>query len=267
MVTSEPSSLIPFTAHNVLLPDGSRTIPGEILLEEHPFPQAILRTLDVVFPERAPGQYSAVDLGCLEGGHTALIAQAGFSALGIEGRPNNYERCQFVAEELGLEGLRFACDDVHNLEHYGTFDVTFCSGLLYHLDDPIAFLKTVATCTRKLLILHTHFATDEIPLLFPYLSDLTTNEGVPGRWAEEHPETSTEEEIVARRWASLDNKRSFWVEKRHLLQTLIELGFSVVYEQFDSLHHVVDDNYIAENGRSMFVAVKVPGGPVDRSTG
>ena len=61
MVTSESSSLIPFTAHNVLLPDGSRTIPGEILLEEHPFPQAILRTLDLVFPERTPGQYSAVD--------------------------------------------------------------------------------------------------------------------------------------------------------------------------------------------------------------
>jgi hypothetical protein len=30
---------------------------------------------------------------------------------------------------------------------------------------------------------------------------------------------------------------------------------------------VVDDNYIAENGRSMFVAVKVPGGPVDRPPG
>jgi hypothetical protein len=46
------------------------------------------------------------------------------------------------------------------------------------------------------------------------------------------------------------------VEKRHLLQTLIDVGFAPVFEQYDSLHNVIEDDYIAQWGRSLFVAVR-----------
>jgi hypothetical protein len=152
--------------------------------------------------------------------------------------------------------LRFACDDVHNLERYGSFDVTFCCGLLYHLEDPVAFLRMVSRLTRRLLILQTHFATDTVPERFPNLSEVTTNEGVVGRWYLEHADTATDEEMLSDAWSSIGNRRSFWVEKRHLLQTLIDVGFAPVYEQFDALDNVVGDDYIAEWARSLFVAVR-----------
>ena len=249
-------ALVPFTAHNMVLADGSLSIPGEILLEEHPLPKAVLRTLDAFFPRRRDGEFSIVDLGCLEGGYTALFARAGFDALGIDGRPANIERCEFGPGQLGLQGLRFVCDDVHNLAAYGTFDATFCCGLLYHLDDPIAFLRLASKMTRRVLILQTHFATDSVPPRFPNLSELTTHEGVSGRWYSEHPEDATEEEMLSQAWSSIGNRRSFWVEKRHLLQTLVDVGFAPVFEQYDSLYNVVEDDYIAEWGRSLFVAVR-----------
>ena len=74
----------------MVLADGTLSIPGEILLEEHPLPQAVLRTLDAFFPGRRPGEFSVVDLGCLEGGYTALFARAGFATLGIDGRPGQH---------------------------------------------------------------------------------------------------------------------------------------------------------------------------------
>jgi SAM-dependent methyltransferase len=249
--------MVPFTAHNMVLADGSRSMPGEdLLLEEHPLPQAVLKTLDAFFPQRQQGEFSVVDLGCLEGGYTALFARAGFSALGIDGRPLNVARCEFGPGRLGLPDLRFVCDDVHNLAQYGSFDATFCCGLLYHLEDPIAFLRQVSQLTRRVLILQTHFATDSIPVRFPNLSELTTHEGVQGRWYAEHPEDATEEEMLSQAWSSIGNRRSFWVDKRHLLQTLVDLGFAPVFEQYDFLHGIVEDNYIAEWGRSLFVAVR-----------
>jgi len=254
-ITPDPG-MVPFTAHNMLLVDGSPSIPGETLLEEHALPKAILRTLDVFFPQRQNGEFSIVDLGCLEGGYTALFARAGFAALGIDGRPANIARCEYGPGRLGLPSLRFVCDDVHNLERYGSFDATFCCGLLYHLEDPISFLRIVSRVTRRILILQTHYSTDSIPERFPNLSALTEHEGVQGRWHSEHPEDATEEEMLRQAWSSIGNRRSFWVEKRHLLQALIDLGFSPIYEQYDSLYDVVKDDYIESWGRSLFVAVR-----------
>jgi SAM-dependent methyltransferase len=257
MSTTPEGEMVPFTAHNLVLADGTMSIPGEILLEEHPLPQAVLRTLEAFFPNRQNGEFSVVDLGCLEGGYTALFARAGFAALGIDGRQANIDRCEFGPGQLGLPDLRFVCDDVHNLEQYGSFDVTFCCGLLYHLDDPVNVLRMIGNVTRRVLILQTHFSTDEIPARFPNLSEMTSHEGVQGRWYSEHPEDATEEEMLSQAWSSIGNRRSFWVEKRHLLKAMIEAGFSPIYEQYDSLYDVVDDNYIAEWGRSLFVAVRL----------
>jgi hypothetical protein len=62
--------------------------------------------------------------------------------------------------------------------------------------------------------------------------------------------------MLSQAWSSIGNRRSFWIEKRHLLQTLIDVGFAPVFEQYDSLSNVVEDDYIAQWGRSLFVAVR-----------
>ena len=100
-----------FTAHNIELPDGTQTKPGEPLLREWGICTAAMRTLEALVPlgEGAPPR--VVDLGCLEGGYSVEFARAGYDVIGIEGRRSNIEKCEYVAAALDLPNLRFVCDD------------------------------------------------------------------------------------------------------------------------------------------------------------
>src|SRR4051812_22842540 len=176
-----------FTAHNIQLPDGRHTMPGEPLLRDWGICRAALRTLASLVPiDAANAAPPVADLGCLEGGYAVEFARAGYEVVGIEGRRLNVDKCEFVADALRLPSLSFVCDDARNIRSYGSFDAVFCCGLLYHLDSPAAFLKDVAAVTRRVLLLQTHYATldDESWNKFR-LSPLTTHQGRLGRWYQE----------------------------------------------------------------------------------
>jgi hypothetical protein len=137
------------------------------------------------------------------------------------------------------------------------WDAIFCSGLLYHLDHPAHFLHVLGRLTRRVLILQTHYALkDSIPPDFSHrLSELTTHEGNEGRWYLEFADGSPHEEMETALWASYGNRKSFWIERMHLLNTLREAGFPMVFEQFDYLWGGRDD-YIARTNRGLFVAIR-----------
>ncbi len=249
------SELIPFTAHNIQLPDGTLTRPGVPTTAQEPVTRAVLRTLDIFFPPAARTQASIVDLGCLEGGYTVEFARAGFQATGLEARQLNYARCQLVATELGLGNLQFVRDDARNLANYPLFDVIFCSGLLYHLDRPATYLRLLAQRSRRLLILQTHYSLPRsVPPQFQ-LSELVQHDGYWGRWYREFSDDPDPGEVEASNWSSYGNARSFWLERNHLLQAIRDAGFQTVYEQLDFVSNNVTDRYIEEQHRSLFVAV------------
>lgn len=250
------SPLIPFTAHNIELPGGTRTRPGAPLTAAEPVTRAVMRTLDIFFPGPDRKGTSLIDLGCLEGGYTVEFARAGFDAVGLEAREQNLARCQLVADRLGLANLRFVRDDARNLASYPTFDVTFCSGLLYHLDRPATFLKLLASRTRRLLVLNTHYAlASDGPVHFA-ISGLVEHDGYQGRWYREFGEDASPDEVEASNWSSYGNPTSFWLERRHLIQAIRDAGFGTVYEQPDFVASNVSDPYIEEQARSLFVAVR-----------
>lgn len=246
-----------FTAHNVRLADGSQTLPGSPLLADESALKAALRTLELTVPiadETSPPRI--VDLGCLEGGYAAAFAQAGYEALGIEGREDNFRRCQIVEEGLALPNLSFAHDDVRNLRAHGEFDAVFCSGLLYHLDRPVEFIELLGDVARRTVLLNTHYATSSRPRGYR-LSRQATNEGKRGRWYREFSPDADHDEVEAIPWASIGNDRSFWLDKRDLLQSIHDAGFGLVYEQFDFLGDIATSPYIEQHHRSLFVGVKL----------
>jgi SAM-dependent methyltransferase len=235
-----------FTAHNITLDDGTLTIPGSPgLLKDAPLLQFARPFLRLLFPDGFKGR-RLVDLGCLEGGYAVEFARAGFDTLGIEIRLDNFENCQLVKARTSLSNLRFACDDVRNVEQYGTFDVVFCCGILYHLDEPRKFLEKVARVCRRVLIVDTHVATEQSARSFG-LSENTENEGLTGSW---YSEVSEESQRHADKWASWDNPRSFWPEKPALHEAIRQTGFSIVFEC------PIPDPWRESAGRITLVGVK-----------
>ncbi|WP_018630040.1 class I SAM-dependent methyltransferase [Niabella aurantiaca] len=272
-----------FTAHNIRLNGQTTTMPADTpILAESVMWQAIAETVDLFFPkgrEERSGM-KVVDLGCLEGGYTAEFARMGFDALGIEARADNFRNCNLVKENLGLPNLNFVQDDVRNMARYGPFDISLCYGLLYHLNDPVHFLKTVADSTKKLLLLNTHFAPEHDiryylgPVnryfLAPIqkrtrflehqknfrLSPITLHEGYRGRWYKEWNKHANKSKVEKILWASYNNNRSFWLCKKDLTKVLHNAGFKHVFEQFNFTGDLVPDHYTSRYNRTMFVALK-----------
>ncbi len=246
-----------FTAHNIVLPDGSQTRPAATVLAESELARSALRMATTICPPSAQRRPRVVDLGCLEGGYAVEFARAGYDVLGIEARSDSVARCQYVQRRLGLENLSFVQDDVRNLADHGPFDIVFCCGLLYHLDYPAAFLKLLGEVTGSLLLLHTHYAENEVNPNYP-LSGIVEHEGLLGRWWAEAPDGvwTSAEQMEASAWASWHNTSSFWPLKRHLLKAVRDGGFPIVCEQFDALDDIAEDPYIERHSRSMFVGIK-----------
>jgi hypothetical protein len=269
---------VEFTAHNIRLDDGTFTKP-EIgySMEFYPWFVSARRVMDTVFPGDKQG-LRLVDLGCLEGGYAVEFARMGFRVLGMDVREANIAACQYVKSKTDLPNLDFVRDDVWNIARYGTFDAVFCCGLLYHLDQPRHFLQILSSVTTKLLFLQTHFSTGSgdtvLSKLLPAaqralakltgdkhnLSALSENEGLAGRWYTEFPDDSSFRRREDSRWASWENRRSFWVQREYLLQTIWDVGFDLALEQFDSLGPDIAESMLRglyrEEGRGTFIGIK-----------
>jgi SAM-dependent methyltransferase len=240
-----------FTAHNIVLPDGEQTCPTEPVIETLARARAMLRTMALVFADRDPASVRIADIGCLEGGFSVVLARAGYDTVGIEGRPANVECCEYVRAKEGRDNLRFVLDDARNIVAHGPFDAAYCAGLLYHLDEPSAFLADLGRVTTRLLMLETHFATEVAPDGVP-LGPWTEHEGRRGRWYPEVAEDVDAETGLIPRWASIGNPSSFWLDKRELVRVLRDSSFTSVYEQYDFTD---EDDYIERMARSLFVGV------------
>jgi hypothetical protein len=262
--------------------DGTYTKPDGVPMEAHPWFLAARRVLDAVFPGDVQ-HLRIADLGCLEGGYTVEFARLGFQALGLDVREANIEACRYVKAQVNLPHLDFVRDDVWNIEKYGVFDAIFCCGLFYHLDRPREFLDLLSRVSKRVLILQTHFseADDSPSFIHPRrlrrfvsrilplkntattthkLSFLTTHEGLPGRWFPEFRNERAFRDRANRRWASWNNRASFWIQREFLIQAVRDAGFDLVMEQFDGLGQDIALEMTAgsyrTSGRSTFVGVK-----------
>ncbi len=281
-----------FTAHNIVLSNGKKTLDeNQIALNETAVWKSIVNTLELfnLLPQgEGKSKLKVVDLGCLEGGYAVEFAKLGFETLGIEAREENVEKCNYLKADLNLSNVEFVTDDVRNLEKYGKFDIVLCYGLLYHLNDPIDFLKILSGCTNKLLLLNTHFAPErdlryDLGFLNTYflsplqkrigklwidanrmlhyrinyrLSRLTLNEGYKGRWKKEYNKKISKNKLESLLWSSYNNDRSFWVCKKDLTKAMHDVGFHSVFEQFNFTGDIWPDEYTEYYNRTMFVAVK-----------
>lgn len=110
-----------------------------------------------------------LELGPLEGGHTAMMHDRGAAAIvAVEAHPRAFLKCLCVKELLGLDRARFLLGD--GLEYLRAcderFDLALASGLLYHLDRPHELLRHLARAADA-VFLWTHYYDEERLRLLP----------------------------------------------------------------------------------------------------
>jgi predicted nicotinamide N-methyase len=225
--------------------------------------KAISRTLSVLYRGKVDGLRVA-DLGSLEGGFALALASRGAQVLGIEARVRNLEKAHLLEEHFELENLKFVLGDVKDFseERFGVFDIVLALGIVYHLDDPIPWLRQIASATKTVLIVDSHYApVDDAGLakMDPRISHLGPLEQIQfegwtceGRWFKEYDSKADRE---AQLWASYSNRSSFWLTKESLLLGLVRAGFDLVVEQHDYSAHLYR-YFSVTYPRAMIVAIK-----------
>lgn len=106
---------------------------------------------------------SVLDIGPLEGGHTYQLEQLGAAHIvAIEANSEAFLKCLIVKNALGMNRTEFLLGDI--LEYLRdtdrNFDLIFCSGVLYHMEDPVELIRLISRHTSR-VFLWTHYYTEE----------------------------------------------------------------------------------------------------------
>ena len=158
-IEAEVARLAPFH-HLVELPHGLQTYDPDASLRKrettrldsltrHAFPAL----LDA-FGGSLDGK-RVVDVACNAGGFSVRAAEHGAEhVLGIDVADRYIEQANFIKKARGMEQLEFrkmAMEDLSE-ESTGMFDISFCFGILYHLEDPVFAMKRLAAVTRDAML-------------------------------------------------------------------------------------------------------------------
>jgi 2-polyprenyl-3-methyl-5-hydroxy-6-metoxy-1,4-benzoquinol methylase len=183
------TSLAPFN-HAVDLPYGLSTRgEGESTrvdsLVRHAFP-----ALRDVYGGTLAGK-RVLDVACNCGGFSIAAANAGAEhVLGFDIVERYIEQASFLRDALGLDQAEFRLLSVDEVtpETTGTFDVTLCLGILYHLEDPVGGMRQLAAVTDHAMLVDTNITGGRFtkkPLWHMNFPAPTQDKGATGDWRHE----------------------------------------------------------------------------------
>lgn len=108
---------------------------------------------------------TAIDVGCGFGSFAEYLTGLGLEVTAVDGRDENIA-------ETGKRNPGIKCQ-VRNVEdpgitNIGSYDITFCVGLLYHLENPFIAIRNLAEVTEKILVIETMAAPYREPAIMFY---------------------------------------------------------------------------------------------------
>lgn len=161
-IKDEIKRLAPFH-HNIELPYGLGTHLPEFGRREvektrlanlikHAWPSML-----EVFGGSFEGQ-RVLDAACSCGGFSVEAVKSGAEFVsGIDITEHYIEQARFIKRALNLENVDFQVKAIDDLEpeNVGHFDVTFCFGILYHLENPVLSMRKLSAITRRVMVVDT----------------------------------------------------------------------------------------------------------------
>lgn len=105
---------------------------------------------------------SAIDVGCGLGYFSELLRSLGLDMTAVDGRRENVEEAARRNPEMRFHTM--SAEDP-SLPTLGEFDLVFCFGLLYHLENPFLAIRHLKAMTRRLLLVEAVILPGEAPLM------------------------------------------------------------------------------------------------------
>lgn len=103
-----------------------------------------------------------LDVGCGVGHLAQFFVDKGCEVVCVDGRSENIDSLR--SRYPGLEA-HVANVEMEPLSQLGLFDIVFCYGLLYHLENPLWALRNMASVCKELLLLETIVCDHTLPLV------------------------------------------------------------------------------------------------------
>ena len=104
--------------------------------------------------------HTAIDLGCGVGYFSAMLRHLGMQVTAMDGRAENIAEAR--DRHSGID-FRVADAEDPSLADLGMFDLVFCLGLLYHLENPLRAFRNLHALTGKILIVESMVIPEEQP--------------------------------------------------------------------------------------------------------
>jgi SAM-dependent methyltransferase len=92
---------------------------------------------------------TSLDVGCGLGYFSRFLKSLGLDVTAVDGRQQNVDEAQLRNPDIRV--LRFDAEDP-GMRSLGKFDLVFCFGLLYHLENPFLAIRHLQAMTGTLLL-------------------------------------------------------------------------------------------------------------------
>lgn len=156
-----------------------------------------------------------LDIACSCGGFTVEAAKLGAEVLGVDIVDRYLEQANFIKRALNLQQVEFKMMNIEEIDEstVGQFDITFCFGILYHLENPVAAMKRLSSVTQYAMLVDT--SVMRAPLMRR------------SYWMMNTPPVSTSESADASTslWRSKDSVVEFMPNEAAVIALLKFLGF------------------------------------------
>jgi len=103
-----------------------------------------------------------LDVGCGVGHLAQFFVNRSCEVVCVDARPENIARLRQLYPDLEAH---VANVETEPLLRFGTFDIVFSYGLLYHLESPLAALRNIVPVCHEMLLLETMVCDHTLPIL------------------------------------------------------------------------------------------------------
>jgi hypothetical protein len=176
--------------------------------------------------------FNVLELGPLEAAHTYLLEKLdAASIIAIESNAEAYLKCLIVKEVLGLKRSRFLFGDI--VEYLSTigkrFDLIFCSGVLYHMADPLIPIRLICDLTDRCFVWTHYYDVDRHPV--PFSAQFRSDSGFSATyWSHTYGDRSSQF------WGG-NQQTAVWLEREDLLAAFQHFGLSDTTVIHDDVNH------------------------------